>query len=54
MKQCLGGTRNTIDIVEGGLGVTIPEFVPHRNRTLVVRVRHCDPNHWAKPTSSFE
>jgi hypothetical protein len=47
MKPCLEGTRHLFDIVEAGLGVTIPKFVPNRNRTLVVGVRHCDPNHWA-------
>jgi hypothetical protein len=24
-------------------------FIPNRNRTPVDRVRHYDPNHWAKP-----
>jgi hypothetical protein len=35
MKPCLGGTRHFFGIVEAGLGVTIPKFVPDRNQTPV-------------------
>jgi hypothetical protein len=53
MKSCLGGTRHLFNIVEAGLGMTIPKFVPDRNQTPIVGMRHCYPNHWAKPTSSY-